>query len=251
MGDETAYNRNFSLPAAYQFLASKGLGEQVQEVRGSADTFMSYDSTLRRAKIVRLLDDKRLMDEFLSSVWPDGKTRKGQGRLSFWRRLYLRFRESEVEENEGGGEGDGEEQEEGLYESQFALETDLRDYLANNLHLIEQGLRLYKGEDGGRPGVEFQIDAAGRRIDILAVDKSGVPVVIELKVRRGHERTIGQVLYYQAMARKRLQAPQVRIVIVAHEISGELRAASETIPGLMLFEYELSMKLSSVPAGVV
>lgn len=141
-----------------------------------------------------------------------------------------------------------EEEAETLEESQFAYESDLRDYLANNLHLIEPGLKLYEGADG-TSGVEFAIDNAGRQLDILALDRSRLPVVIELKVRRGHERTIGQALYYQAMVRRLLAVPSVRIIIVAREISKELRVASEALPNVELFEYKLSMELQRVPRG--
>ena len=76
--------------------------------------------------------------------------------------------------------------------SEFAYEHDLRDYLAHNLHIIEPSLKLYKDE--GITGVEFP--AGGRYIDILALDKNGGYVVIELKVSKGYDRVIGQLLRY-------------------------------------------------------
>ncbi len=76
--------------------------------------------------------------------------------------------------------------------SEFAYEHDLRDYLARNLHLIEPGLTLY--EDEGVTGIEFP--AGGRFVDILAVDSAGGYVVIELKVSRGYDRTVGRPLRY-------------------------------------------------------
>ena len=42
-------------------------------------------------------------------------------------------------------------------------------------------------------GVEYPIEDG--RIDILAIDKNERPVVIELKVSHGRNRTIGQLLY--------------------------------------------------------
>ena len=236
------YHRNFSLAVAYEFLRGMGLTSEADSIQFSRDRFGSYSSTLKRAKIVRVLDDSGLLDQFIDSHWPSGKTTKGQTRLRFWHGLYDRFMGTakEVEEEE--------EEAETLEESQFAYESDLRDYLANNLHLIEPGLKLYEGTDG-MSGLEFPIDDAGRRLDILAVDRSGLPVVIELKVRRGHERTIGQALYYQAMVRRLLAVPSVRIIIVAREISKELRVASEALPNVELFEYKLSMELQRVPRG--
>lgn len=241
MNNTSEYHRNFSLLVAYEFLCAKGLTSEADSIQSSRDRFRSYSSTLKRAKIVRVLDDGGLLDQFIDSHWPSGRTAKGQTRLRFWRGLYDRFTGT-VEEMEE------EEEAETLEESQFAYESDLRDYLANNLHLIEPGLKLYEGADG-TSGVEFAIDNAGRQLDILALDRSRLPVVIELKVRRGHERTIGQALYYQAMVRRLLAVPSVRIIIVAREISKELRVASEALPNVELFEYKLSMELQRVPRG--
>ena len=50
--------------------------------------------------------------------------------------------------------------------SEFAYESDLRDFLAKNLMIIEPGLQLYREE--GITGIEFPV--GGRFIDILAVD---------------------------------------------------------------------------------
>ena len=76
--------------------------------------------------------------------------------------------------------------------SEFAYESDLRNFLSKNLHIIEPGLRLY--EEEGITGVEFP--AGGRFIDILALDARGAYVVVELKVSRGYDRTVGQLRRY-------------------------------------------------------
>jgi endonuclease NucS-like protein len=76
--------------------------------------------------------------------------------------------------------------------SAFAYERDLQNYLARNLHVLEPGLTVYEQE--GLEGIQF--DAGGRFIDILAVDRNGGFVVIELKVSRGYDRVIGQLLRY-------------------------------------------------------
>ena len=122
-------------------------------------------------------------------------------------------------------------------------DDDLRDYLASNLHLIEPGLQLYRAPDG-RTGVEFPI--GGRRIGILAIDKDGTPVILELKVRRGHERTIGQAWYYKALVKRLLNAPRVRIIIVAREVLQGLGLAVERVADCEIFEYKLRMVLKRV-----
>jgi len=129
-------------------------------------------------------------------------------------------------------------------EGGFVLEEHLREYLANNLHVLEDGMTLWPvGQD--QNAVEFPV-GGNRRIDILARDRSGVPTVIELKVSRGHEKTIGQVLYYRARVKDLFKAESARIVIVAREISRELRAATSELQDVSLFEYRLSMNLNRV-----
>jgi RecB family endonuclease NucS len=118
----------------------------------------------------------------------------------------------------------------------------LRDYLAQHLELLEKELKPWRV--GEEDTVEFPV--GGRRVDILAKDKAGLPVVVELKVSRGHERTIGQALYYRAKIKEMSKVERVRIFIVALELSPELRAAAKELPDVLLFEYSLSMTVRSV-----
>ncbi len=128
--------------------------------------------------------------------------------------------------------------------TEFAYESDLRDYLAKNLQVIEPGLKLY--EEEGITGVEFPV--GGRFIDILAVDLNGDFVVIELKVSRGYDRVIGQLLRYMAWIQKNQaeSGQKVRGIIVAREISEDLMLACSLMPNIELFEYELSLSLKQV-----
>jgi hypothetical protein len=130
--------------------------------------------------------------------------------------------------------------------SEFAYEHDLRDYLARNLHLVEQGLTLYKDEDGVT-GVEYP--AGGRFIDILAVDGQGDYVVIELKVSKGYDRVMGQLLRYLGWIEQHHAEPNKRVrgVIVAKQVSEDLRLACRRVEGVKLFEYTLSVSLTPIP----
>lgn len=123
----------------------------------------------------------------------------------------------------------------------FAYEAHLRDYLASNLHVLEHGLRLY--EDEGIKGIEYPI--RNRRIDLLAEAADNSLVVIELKVLRGHDRTIGQLLTYMGWVRQDLaDGRQVRGMIVANIISDELMTAvRESNATIVLYEYELSFRV--------
>lgn len=242
MNQKIEYKRSFSLFPAYQFLKDHALENEAIEIKASPDQFKSYTSTLRRAKIVALVKRKNLLNQFLDEVWPSGKTKRGISRVRFFESLNQRFLDSKE-----GIEVDDEDDEENmsLEETQFAYETDLRDYLASNLHLLEIGLRLYKSPSG-ESGVEYKIPNSQRRIDILAIDKNDNYVVIELKVSRGHEKTIGQALYYQSMVKSTLDVEKVRIILIAREVSEELKMGTKYLPDVELFEYQLSLTLNQV-----
>ncbi len=139
---------------------------------------------------------------------------------------------------------DGESEDPIAPDSEFAFESDLRDYLAKNLPLLEAGLRLYDEE--GITGVEYP--AGGRYIDILAVDSQSRFVVIELKVSRGYDRVIGQLLRYMGWIRQNLAkgGPEVRGIIVAREITEDLRLACIESGRIELFEYQLSLSVQRV-----
>lgn len=240
------YSKNFPLKEALHFLANKGLSKESDEIKASTDKFMSYDTTLKRAKIIALVKENMMLDEFLNTVWPSGLTDKGKTRTSFFANLAIRFyadQEGTISEDEDEIEGDEIAGSMGESPSQFAYESDLRSFLVKNLNIIENGLKLYEGADGTR-GEEFYIPGTSRRIDILATDKNNDLVVIELKVSRGYERVVGQTLYYQSMIKRHFLKNSVRAIIVAREISPELKAATQDLPHFELFEYHLSLTLS-------
>jgi hypothetical protein len=132
--------------------------------------------------------------------------------------------------------------------SQFLLERDLQNYLARNLEVIEPGLRLYVDEAEAINGIE--VDAGGRRIDILAVDRNNSLVVLELKVSKGYDRVVGQLLRYVNWARKELADPgqKVRGIILCRNMTEDLRLACAGVPSVELFEYQLSVTVKQVPA---
>ncbi len=132
----------------------------------------------------------------------------------------------------------------GLEEKEFAYERDLRNYLSKNLFEIEAGLKLY--EDEGINGIEFP--AGGRFIDILTLDNEGNFVVIELKVSRGYDRVIGQLLRYMAWIEKNMaeDKQKVRGIIIAKSISEDLLLAVSKVSDIDLYEYDLKVTLRKV-----
>lgn len=83
---------------------------------------------------------------------------------------------------------------------------------------------------------------------ILALENYNNYVVVELKVSRGYDRVVGQLLRYMAWIRKN-QADNgqvVRGIIIAREISEDLLLACSEIPNIDLYEYQLSVSLKKV-----
>jgi endonuclease len=124
----------------------------------------------------------------------------------------------------------------------FALEKDLQNFLVRNLHRLEPGLKLY--ESDGLSGIEY--NAGGRFIDILAIDATGAFVVIELKVSKGYDRVIGQLLRYMGWVETNLtDGKSVRGMIVCSEITQDLVLATNHIADrVALFEYNLTFNIN-------
>lgn len=141
--------------------------------------------------------------------------------------------------------GDVEDSEElEAPEAAFELEYQLRDFIAQNIGAIDvkgKRLRLYV-DSAERNGIEYQ--TAVGPIDILAVDDSGGFFVFELKRARSPDRAIGQLTRYMGWVRQTIgKDKEVNGIIVAKEISDNLRYAVAVVPNVSLFEYEIEFRL--------
>jgi hypothetical protein len=129
----------------------------------------------------------------------------------------------------------------------FPLESHLRDFIAQNLPALNVGgsfLKLYSGNDG-QTGVEYRTEVGP--IDVLAVDESGNFVVFELKLGRGPDHALGQLLRYMGWVKRNLAGDkQVSGVIVAHSIDDKLRYAVTMVKSVYLFEYEVTFNLRPI-----
>ena len=149
------------------------------------------------------------------------------------------------EEKDATVEVDSEELE--APQASFALEYQLRDFLAQNISSIEvQGKRLQVYVDPtGRDGIEYP--TAVGPIDILAVDASGNFFVFELKRARTPDHAIGQLTRYMGWVHQTIgKGREVNGIIVAKEISTNLRYAVSVVPRVSLFEYEIEFHLRAV-----
>ena len=232
--------RALPLNLAYPFGAELGLQAEMNEIRNmEIEWDLKYTSSVRRGFIVDLFEKRGILSSFKERYWPSGLTSWGDRKCEFYLGLksqyedFLLGRDSEdlVEDVEPLSE-----------EQQFAAETDLRDFLAKNLERIEPGLRLFQQE--GRTGVEFSID--GGRIDILAVDQDNKFVVIELKLSRGRNRTLGQLLYYMGWVDENLGNAPCRGMIIAKNITDDLITAVKRISDVSLLAYSLSVTVKRI-----
>jgi RecB family endonuclease NucS len=101
---------------------------------------------------------------------------------------------------------------------------------------------LYQTDD--QNGVEFPVDDG--RIDILAIDRNDRFVVIELKVSKGRNKALGQLLYYMGWIDKKLGKGPCRGLIIAKEIPDALVLAVERAPDVSLARYKLSVSIEPV-----
>ncbi len=129
-------------------------------------------------------------------------------------------------------------------DASFGMESQLRDFLAQNLPAISIGgkrLRLYV-DPTGRDGIEYP--TAVGMIDILAVDESDNFFVLELKRGRTPDHTVGQIARYMGWVSQTIgRGRDVSGVVVAKKISEALRYSVCVFPRVSLFEYEVSFQL--------
>lgn len=225
---------------AYKFAIQNGLQTEVDDIQDLEMNSQVINSkmqrTVRKGHIVSVLQDKGLWEQFVQTHWPTGSTPWGEQRTKHY--LLWKSRNEDLDDEESDQLHDQDGPEDGV-QQRFEFEKQLRDFLQNNLHRIEPGLKLY--DNAGRNGVEFHVDNGF--IDILAIDKNGRFVVIELKLSTGRNKAIGQLLYYMGWVDANLGQSPCRGLIIAHEIPPELVLAVQRVPGVSLFRYKISLSL--------
>jgi hypothetical protein len=226
------------LKEAYRFAADHGLERELTEVKEmEIEWDLSYSSSLRRGYMVDLLKRKELINPFIDQCWPTGKTSWGQHKIKFWLLLKARYEDFLAGHVKAGPEG-----KEAEADQAFDAETALRDFFSTHLESIESGLQLHR--DGERSGVGFPVGE--ERIDILATDRKGRFVVFELKLARGCNKVLGQLLYYMGWVDKHLGKGPCRGIIVAKEISDDLILAAQRVKGVSLYRCTLNFSVERV-----
>ncbi|NQU42318.1 DUF91 domain-containing protein [bacterium] len=121
----------------------------------------------------------------------------------------------------------------------ISLERDIQGYLGSRLSDLEEGLVLKEN------GVEFSTDAG--RIDLLAVDRDGVPVVIEVKAGRARDSAFGQLLGYMGcLSESQENGERVRGILVASSFDKRVVYAARSLPEVKLVGYHVSFEFGEV-----
>jgi hypothetical protein len=123
-------------------------------------------------------------------------------------------------------------------EMRFPLEKYLEHFIVDNWDSIDFGepLELYR-EDDGTPGQQYTTDVG--IIDILAKDKKGNFVVIELKRGKSSQHVMGQVLAYIGWVRRNLatEGQGVRGIVIVSEGNEALLEAQKEISDKVAVKY--------------
>ncbi len=111
-------------------------------------------------------------------------------------------------------------------------EDQLQDMMRETITDLEAGLKIIDN------GVERKV--ASGYIDILAQDKDGRFVVIELKVGQAPNSVIAQTLGYMVdiAEKNRQEIGQVRGIIVASRFNNRVETASRAMPNLEIKTYK-------------
>ena len=115
-------------------------------------------------------------------------------------------------------------------------ERFIEETLAQNLEVIEEGLRLV--------GRQVYLPDTGR-VDILAYDKHGSPVVIEVKSGIADDSTLAQLLAYMSKIKEK-EGKTPRGVIVAEEFTKKLQHAVKLLNNVKLVKIAVRITIEKL-----
>ena len=125
----------------------------------------------------------------------------------------------------------------------FPIEANLRDFLIKNLKTVKSHkLKLYVDENN-RDGKEYPTGVGP--IDILTIDENGNFIVFELKLSRGADKALGQLLRYMGWIKQNVaNGKKVTGIIVANKMDEKIKYAVSIVPDVTLYEYEMKFELT-------
>jgi len=117
----------------------------------------------------------------------------------------------------------------------LTLEHDLEEFLSRNLGAVEEGLKL----------VERQKQIPIGRIDILAEDKNGNLVVMELKAGLADEKSLTQLLSYLSYFKDNVDK-NARGLLIANDFSIKVKYAVKLVPDVKLIKYKVKFEFEEI-----
>jgi RecB family endonuclease NucS len=124
----------------------------------------------------------------------------------------------------------------GSMETVFGLEKDLQGALRSNIAQLEEDLTI---TDGGKEKI-----VPSGRIDILATDRNGRQVVIELKAGTADRDAIGQIMSYMGDLQAENDLP--RGIVIAGDFTARAMAAGKAAPNIELQKYAFKFSFHKV-----
>ena len=214
-------------------------------VKAAPNTVNTYNSYLSRIdKLVGGLDEKVSREGIDATLaWsctataPPFDTYPSQARSVLKRYLNFLIELQNPDEDEELTESEAEQ---GLDEPKglaFRLEKEMQAAVRRQLGNLEQG--LVEADNGSETSV------ATGSVDIVARDKFGKFVVIELKAGRCPSGAMEQALGYgQSLSEERNE--EVRVMLIASDFPDRIRAAAKRTIGLTLVTYEFSLRFNQI-----
>lgn len=205
---------------------------QVEKYEGDLEEHFAKDrmqSLLR--KLAYSAEDERRDKSNPSAILlgPNANIRKNLASYRHAANKYRKFLETMEREGFGPDEISSSGSEIHIEDSStFSLERDLQTALRANISQLEPGLQV---DDGGK---ERTVETG--RIDILAKDKDGMSVIIELKAGTASSKAVAQILGYMG-AYMDETGQDVRGILIASDFQAKAELSARPVPNLSLRRY--------------
>jgi hypothetical protein len=193
--------------------------------------FVTDEADEVRQRALELADEGLSNDEVSERLRQELGVEIKPGTISAWKAVRTYYRH----QAEAGGAAAVEEAE-GARDLKFGLEADLQRALRENIDQLDSGLHIVD------EGKERQV--ATGWIDILAEDRDGSLVVIELKADEARDSALTQVLGYIGALKDEEKRDDVRGVLVAREFSPRVVYAAR-VAGVGLVKYGFTFNFSA------
>ena len=227
---------------AYDYLGKKGFSKEVNEIKQSKDKYKNYDFTLKRGKVIKLLEDNNLLDDFINKYWYLGKVTERQKEIARCKSVYSRWMETvkmspnknKIEPYEKKINEFASSEKSDITKLLVELVNDYRALVTENRELTRykedfdkyQGLEyIFEDEKfmedwlernihkaipnieviDRQPVIEWNEPFMRNRPDFFCIDKTTKElVIVENKVRGRHRKVETQYLTYKAWVNRNL-----------------------------------------------